>query len=119
MKEYNHYIRAQYFRNAWLWKTGRAEDPFVSFEELEKTEWNKEFERLMKNRLIVGAMRYGKIGNPKDFDRITSIEKRTQKYKNDPNKELLVDIANLCLLEYTEGEGYWKPLEETPRVPKK
>lgn len=74
------------------------------FEELSETEWSYEFERLMRNRLIMGALRYGRIGlkgKPK-YDRVSSMIKRLNNYQESGNKEFLVDIANLCLLEFIE-----------------
>jgi hypothetical protein len=59
----------------------------------------------MRNRLIMGALRYGLIhapGKPK-YDRIGSITRRLEKYKQDGNLEHLVDAANLCLMEFEEG----------------
>jgi hypothetical protein len=98
----------QYFlHNAWLWKCGLPEDTIQllpSFDELQKTEWNKEFEILMRNRLIMGAMRYGRMGakdKPK-YDRVGSMLKRLNKYHETGNKEILVDVANLCLMEFVE-----------------
>ena len=73
--------------------------------ELYESEWSKQFEQLMRNRLVMGALRYGKLhakGKPK-YDRVQSILKRMRLYSETGNKELLVDVANLCLLEFEEG----------------
>jgi len=94
-------------RNAWEWKCGLMEsDPhsIVTLDELQKTEWSNEFELLMRNRLCMGALRYGRIGangKPK-YNRIDSIIKRMNKFRETGNKEYLVDAANLCLLEFVE-----------------
>lgn len=59
----------------------------------------------MRYRLILGAFRYGLLGS-KDkpqWDRMSDIKKRIDKYLNDGNLEHLIDIANLCLCEYVEG----------------
>ncbi len=73
-------------------------------DDLAQSEWNADFERLMRNRLIMGALRYGVIGAPGKarYDRIGSIEKRLRTYRATGNKELLVDCANLCLMEFVE-----------------
>lgn len=75
-----------------------------TLEELKKSEWSPEFEGLMRNRLVMGALRYGKIhqkGKPQ-YDRVESMIKRLIKYKETGNKEYLVDVANLSLLEFEE-----------------
>lgn len=93
--------------NAWRWKCGLPEiesGATVSLVELQKSEWSFEFEKLMRNRLIMGALRYGRIGakNKPKYDRVTSMIKRLNKYQETGNKEFLVDVANLCLLEFEE-----------------
>jgi len=64
--------------------------------------WSSEFENLMRNRLIMGALRYNskrlKTGNK--YDLIASIKSRINKYEATGNKEWLVDVANYCLLEF-------------------
>jgi hypothetical protein len=80
--------------------------PMPPIEELRETEWSQRFEELMRNRLVVGAFRYGRLhaaGKPK-WDRIGSIQKRLMVYQNTGNTECLVDIANMCLLEFEEGD---------------
>ena len=75
-----------------------------SYESLKETEWSPTFEKGMRDRLIMGAIRYGCLherGKPK-YDRISSAIKRFEKYKETGNAEFLLDIANLCLLEFEE-----------------
>ena len=97
-----------FLNNLWRWKCGLPETEEVnqesSYEELKKTEWSEEFERLMRNRLIIGALRYGRLGatNKPQYDRINSMIKRLTKYQETGNKEFLVDVANICLLEFVE-----------------
>lgn len=102
---------------------------------LERTEWNTEFGcllhdylrkesipsdrgtfyRLMHNRLIMGAFRYGLFGDPKKmalkYDRLGSVSKRLEVYQKTHNREYLVDIANMCMLEFCEG-----PFRDIPYV---
>ncbi|MBN8246231.1 MAG: hypothetical protein J0L84_02165 [Verrucomicrobia bacterium] len=77
----------------------------VSLPDLERSEWSHAFEQLMRNRLIMGALRYGCIGavGKPDYDRVPSMQKRLAAYAKSGNTELLVDVANLCLLEFVEG----------------
>ena len=77
-----------------------------NYKDLVKSEWSLEFEKYMRNRLIVGAYRYGKLqeeGKP-EYDRISSAIRRLKRYRESGNTEYLVDIANLCLLEFVEGK---------------
>ena len=96
-----------FLRNLWLWKCGLPENEpqkMASLEELKTTEWSDDFEKLMRNRLIMGAIRYGRIGdkNKIQYEHIDSMIKRLNKYQESGNKEYLVDVANLCLLEFVE-----------------
>lgn len=77
-----------------------------SFAELLKSQWSSKFERLMRNRLILGVFRYGKITRQSNlnYDRVGSAIKRLNLYKSTGNLEHLVDAANLCLLEFEHSE---------------
>lgn len=77
-----------------------------SIEELKRISWSPEFETLMRNRLLVGAFRYGLLneeGKPA-FDSVGSAIKRLELYLETGNTEHLVDAANLCLVEFVEGK---------------
>lgn len=83
---------------------------------LEHTEWCREFEVLMRNRLIMGGMRYGRIGDPTKpkYDRARSILNRILRYEEGGNKEHLVDVANEAMLEYREPshpKAHWEAEE--------
>ena len=106
----------RFFEAAWRWKCGLPEKdskPHPPLDILRETEWCTEFERLMRNRLIMGSFRYGCLGEkgkPK-WDRVSAIIKRAEAYRSSGNKEMLVDIANFCLLEFVEGDGYFTPTD--------
>lgn len=76
-----------------------------NMDKLSDTEWSPKFEKYMRNRLIMGAFRYGHLHDPKkpQFDRIVSARKRLELYEKTGNTEYLVDVANMCLLEFEEG----------------
>jgi hypothetical protein len=72
---------------------------------LRRTERNSVFEELRLNRMVFGAFRYGLLGaeGKPTWDRVSSMIHRLQTYSKDHNAEHLVDVANLCQLEFTEG----------------
>jgi hypothetical protein len=85
---------------------------------LRASEWSERFETLMRARLIMGALRYGRLrapGKPK-YDRVSSMIKRLEEYRRTRNAELLVDTANLALLEFEEGENVLTPMDEREHV---
>jgi len=71
-----------------------------------KTERCPEFEKFRLNRMVMGALRYGMLGakgKPK-YDRIECMIRRLNAYRKDRNAEHLVDVANLSMLEFVEGD---------------
>jgi len=70
--------------------------------ELKQTQWSKPFETYMRNRLLMGYYRYGLLGSPEKglFDNMNSALRRIKLYKETGNQEHLVDIANLCMIEF-------------------
>lgn len=72
-----------------------------------ESEWIPEFEKLQRNRLVMGALRYGTIAQnrmrPAHYDRVSSIRKRLDAYEQTGNLEHLVDIANLSMLEFDQS----------------
>lgn len=82
-------------------------DARAKFKKMEETEWSPEFEQLMRNRLLMGCLRYGpllakkKVGHK--WDLMGAVEKKIKLWKATGNDEYLVDIANYCLLEFACG----------------
>ena len=96
-----------FLENAWRWKVGLPEREWgIDVDNIEQTEWSKEFEILQRNRLIMGAIRYQRILAPDkpQLDRISGMLKYIKEYQETGNLECLVDIANYCLLEFVEGK---------------
>jgi hypothetical protein len=78
-------------------------------------QWHDLFETLMRNRLQMGALRYGlnfcnAAGKPQ-YDRLQGAIKRLELYQETGNDELLVDVANLMMLEFGEGKHAKKHFE--------
>lgn len=74
-------------------------------DQLRQSEWCPEFEQLMRNRLLMGRFRYGRMDDPSkgDYDCIASAARRLKHYQDTGNLEHLVDVANLCLVEFLHG----------------
>lgn len=74
------------------------------FATLQKTEWSPEFEQHMRNRLLMGALRYGLLAdkkkNPNKWDLLKALRSKIKGYLKTHNKEYLVDAANYLLLEF-------------------
>lgn len=73
---------------------------------LRKTEWSDRFEALMRNRLLMGYFRYGAMNDPAkgNYDIISSAIARLEVYRQSGNLEHLVDVANLCLVEFVHSK---------------
>lgn len=76
---------------------------------IDKIQSCPKFEEYRRNRMLMGYFRYGpliyQIGKAK-YDNIGSIEKRIAQYKKDNNREHLVDIANLAMIEFATHPDY-------------
>lgn len=101
----------EYLRDLWnecfnydLQHPNRGHLPTINV--LRKSEWSEEFERAMRYRLIMGAFRYGQLGgkDKPSYDRLNCMKRRIEQYQKDGNQEHLVDIANLALCEFVEGD---------------
>lgn len=83
--------------------------PAPSLAEIERLQACPEFERYRKNRMLMGYFRYGslqsQIGKAK-YDNVGSIKKRLELYLSDSNREHLVDIANLAMIEFATHPDY-------------
>lgn len=77
-------------------------------DKLRQSEWCPKFEKLMRNRLIVGAYRYGGLykKRPKNITifHVNYIRDKLDQYEKTGNTEMLVDIANLALVEFVVGD---------------
>jgi len=104
-------IRAHLLRSC-----GFIDEPIrhLQLDALRRSEWSPTFERLMRNRLIMGAFRYGRLHEPHaPHDNVHSAIARLRRYLKDGNQEHLVDAANLCLVEYVRGECHSHPTFQT------
>jgi hypothetical protein len=92
---------------------------FYEFEELKRKQWDCKFEELMRNRLVMGALRYGingEAGKPR-YNRGMSIIKRANLYLENGNLEHLVDIANEAMVEFNHPyhpKAHWEAQDDAP-----
>jgi hypothetical protein len=92
-----------------------------SLDDLRASEWSARFETLMRNRLVIGGGRYGWIGAARKLQwcRVQSAVARLTEYTKTGNLEMLVDVANLCLLEFEEGAHpmrHWRSKDDEMHV---
>lgn len=95
-------LRNRVFRSAGLIEKPK---PKFTLKQLEQIQWSDLFEKYMRNRLMMGGLRYGVFGQkgkPK-YNSIESIKRRIEQYEKTGNTEFLVDVANLCMVEFVEG----------------
>ncbi|MES2598613.1 MAG: hypothetical protein V4662_24980 [Verrucomicrobiota bacterium] len=96
-------------RDRLLRRAGLADPikPKHQLADLEKSEWSPEFEQLMRNRLLMGALRYGVLEQKRRFgnkwDLMGAVKEKVKLYEDSGNTEYLVDIANYVLLEFECG----------------
>jgi len=87
-----------FLNNLWRWSCNLPEidlenplkefiNPILNIEELRLSEWSPKFEALMRNRLVMGAFRYGVLHAPEkpQYNRIASCIKRLQRYQETGN----------------------------------
>jgi hypothetical protein len=108
--------RCRFIDAAWMSRWPQEEldmpGPAPVPDNLADTEWSPEFETLMRNRLVMGAFRYGLLKAPgkPQWNRTKSIARRLAAYDQDGNREHLVDVANMALLEFEEGPHRHRPI---------
>ena len=95
-------------------------DKTESYGSLLKSEWSSTFERLMRNRLIIGRYRYGRLDRDGDqnYDRVGNAIERLRMYQKTKNAEYLVDAANLCMVEFVNGDHHFEAVDDGPHVPR-
>lgn len=100
------YIRTRLLSHAGIFE---PVDSAPSLDEIERLQSCRQFDEYRKNRMIMGYFRYGslrsQIGKAK-YDNVGSILKRLSIYKSDHNREHLVDIANLAMIEFATHPNY-------------
>ena len=97
--------------------------PLKDLDAIEREQWNRTFERLMKNRLTMAYFRYAPIRSQIGkalYDNVGSIKRRLALYEQTRNREHLVDIANLAMVEFTVNPDYpFEALDDSEHTHKK
>lgn len=116
-------IEHDMMRDRLLKKAGLFEypKPKYTLKQLERIQWSDRFEYYMRNRLLMGGLRYGLFGDPKKpkYNSVDSIKKRIALYEETGNTEYLVDVANLCMVEFIEGNHpnkHFSATDDTRRI---
>lgn len=100
-------LRDRLLKQAGLFEYPKSKFKPADIRSLEKTEWSPKFEQLMRNRLLMGALRYGTMAekaknaaNGKHWDLLGALKKKLEGYEATGNTEYLVDAANYLLLAF-------------------
>jgi hypothetical protein len=101
MKTIHDYLRERLYAQAGVFE--KKDILAYSLAQIYQMQWSNAFEQAMRNRMAMGFFRYGalpsQIGKCK-YDNVASAKRRLQLYLQDGNMEHLVDVANLCLVEF-------------------
>lgn len=96
--------------------------PRPSLESLRQTEWVPEFEQYMRNRLVMGAMRYETFEEKRrgnNYACLEYIRRKCKEYESTGNLECLVDLANVAMIEFAaphHPNPHFTPGDDTSHV---
>lgn len=86
-----------------IWPQADGSDLLPAVAVLRKSEWVPEFEKLMRQRVLMGAFRYELMAVKSehfDYDLATEAIVRIERFIKTGNTEHLVDAGNMCMLEF-------------------
>jgi len=85
----------------------------LNLDSITDQQWCEEFETLRRNRMLMGYFRYPPMKNqkPGEFDTVGSMLKRLKDFIETGNIENLIDVANMCMIEYFVGNHPKKHFE--------
>ncbi len=89
---------------------------------LRESEWCHEFEELRRNRLILGAMRYGLLSasDKWQYDLWAGLQAKLTTYADTGNLEAVVDAANYLMLIYMHPQhpnAHWRAEDDQGHCP--
>ena len=104
-------IRTHLLEQAGIFDQPRLPD----LDSLRQTEWSAQFEQLMRNRLVMGAFRYGlMVAKRRQYAYMAYLKHKLEVYQTTGNLEMLVDVANLALLEFrypSHPNAHWAAVD--------
>lgn len=76
--------------------------PDQDYEAILKTEFNEDFVKGMRDRMVMSFYKYGPLTEayPHKVDAIASLTDRLRKYAATGNTEFLMDAANFAMIEF-------------------
>ncbi len=120
MQTITDHIRANLLSNLGVFD---RRSPLPDLDVLRESQRSLVFETLCRNRMVLGAFRYGLIDRQRitksPYDNIGSAIRRLQQYQRTGNLEHLCDVANLCMIEFEIGnhpQGHWRPTDDGEHV---
>lgn len=93
-----------------------------TLEELKETEWNPRFDILAKGKMVQAAFRYGLLRNNNHYDFLQAMKNKIALYEKTHNLELMVDVRNYAMLEFTKpqfSDAYYENEDDTEHAPLK
>lgn len=97
-------------------------EPKPPLESLRETEWVSQFEQYMRNRLIMGAIRYETFEAKRrkhNYNLLDYVRRKCDEYEATGNQECLVDAANVLMIEFdcpTHPSPHFTPGDDTSHV---
>ena len=92
-------------RKRLLERAGLGEPPvYVNLLHRFETEWSPRFEQYMRNRLVMGSIRYETFADKRSkaavYNYVKEMKRRIAAYEETGNTEFMVDVANMAMLEF-------------------
>ena len=99
------------------------QDRLPNLDVLRKSEWCVEFEQRRRNRMVMGAMRYGLLSSPGkwEYDLWAGLERKLAIYAETGNLEAIVDAANYLMLIYMRPDhpnAHWRAEDDHTHCPR-
>ena len=89
----------------------------LSIASILRTEWCKEFIKHMRDKMLIGAFRYGRVRETaKTRDYVHGMRQRIKLYVETGNTEFLVDVANFAMVEFMISDHPKKHFKDTDDV---
>lgn len=89
----------------------------MDIEEILKTEYSEKFDELRKKAMVTSYYKYGSLKKNvcgKLTQTMPSLQKRVDLYNQTGNTELLVDIANMAMIEFMypqHPQAHYEPMD--------